>query len=153
MHIINTITQVPIIDRLIRHRFFKFGTIGFLGTMVNISIFYINQALIFKNIVPPATRLNVSLTGAIFVSTIHNFFWNRIWTWRDRQKKVKKIFFLQMGQYFIASLFSIALQFIFTNAFALVLHYLIANIIAIILAAIINYLVNDSWTFSSRKTH
>ncbi|MCJ7663013.1 MAG: GtrA family protein [Desulfobacterales bacterium] len=129
----------------------KFGTIGFLGTMVNISIFYINQTLIFKNIVPPETRLNVSLTGAIFVSTLHNFFWNRIWTWRDRRKNIKKTFFLQMGQYFIASFFSIALQFIFTNALALLLHYLIANIIAIILAAIINYLVNDTWTFSLRK--
>jgi len=151
MHIINTIMQAPLIDRLMRGRFLKFGTIGFFGTMVNISIFYSNQALIFKNIIPPETRLNVSLAGAIFVSTIHNFFWNRIWTWRDRRKNIKKMFFLQMGQYFIASLFSIALQFIFTNAFALLLHYLIANIIAIILAAIINYLVNDTWTFSIRK--
>ena len=56
-----------------------------------------------------------------------------------------------MGQYFVASWFAITLQFVFTNAFALVLHYLLANSIAIMISALINYFINDHWTFSVKK--
>jgi putative flippase GtrA len=149
--ITNTETRLPIIVRFMRHRFLKFGTIGFLGTLVNLCIFSINQEFILKNIYPAAVRLNASLACAIFAATVHNFFWNRSWTWRDRRKKIKKILLLQMGQYFVASWFAITLQFVFTNAFALVLHYLLANSIAIMISALINYFINDRWTFSVKK--
>jgi len=39
------------------------------------------------------------------------------------------------------------LQVVFTNIFAIYMHYLVANIVAIGLAEVLNYLVNDAWTF------
>jgi len=53
-----------------------------------------------------------------------------------------------MGQYFLASWLSIALQFFLTTLLARFVHYLPANIISIILAAIVTYVLNDVWTFS-----
>jgi putative flippase GtrA len=143
--------KAPVLDRLIRHRFVKFGTIGFSGTIVNLIVLYLNQEILFRNIYPIETRLNLSLAGAIFLATVNNFLWNRLWTWGDRRGKTKHGFFVQMGQYFLASWLAILIQFGLTNLFAQIIHYLMANIVAIIIAAIFTYIFNDIWTFSINK--
>lgn len=148
MNIIDKIYLVPLIGPIIKHRFLKFGTVGFSGTIVNLIVLYINQEFLFKDICPPEKRLYISLSGAIFVATIHNFLWNRRWTWGDRRGKTRHGFFVQMGQYFLACSLAIVLQFIFTTLFSKFIHYLIANILSIILAAILVYILNDIWTFS-----
>jgi putative flippase GtrA len=135
--------------QLVKHRFIKFGTIGFLGTIVNLVFIFLNQSVIFKSIYPSQIRFNLSLAGAIFISTVHNFLWNRFWTWGDRKSVIKKSIFLQALQYFAACWVSILLQFVFANILALFLHYLIATVIAIMGAAITNYMLNDKWTFSN----
>ena len=143
--------QIPIVGRLIRHRFIRFGTIGLSGTVVNLVVLYVNHEIILRNVYPIETRLSLSLAGAIFLATINNFLWNRVWTWGDRRGKTRHGFFIQMGQYFLASWLSIVLQFGLTRLFAQLIHYLTANIVAIILAAIVTYILNDLWTFSIRK--
>lgn len=151
MIVIHKILQIPVLGRIIRHRFIKFGTIGLSGTAVNLTVLYINQEIILKDIYPVETRLSLSLAGAIFLATINNFLWNRIWTWGDRRGKTKHGFFIQMGQYFVASWLSIVLQFSLTKLFAQFIHYLIANIVSIVLAAVFTYILNDIWTFSIKK--
>jgi putative flippase GtrA len=111
-------------------------------------VLYVNQEIIFGGINPVETRLRLSLAGAIFLATINNFLWNRMWTWRDRRGKTKHGIVVQMGQYFLASWLSIALQFFLTTLLARFIYYLLANIISIILAAIVTYVLNDVWTFS-----
>ena len=54
-------------------------------------------------------------------------------------------------QYCVACWLAIALQFFFTNFFTQYMHYLPANILAIGITAILNYLINHSWTFKTRK--
>jgi len=76
---------------------------------------------------------------------------NRVWTGLDLKGKMKYGFFPHMGQYFIACGLAIGLQFAFTLLLAQFMHYLIANIISIVLAAVLNYLLNDIWTFAIRK--
>jgi len=142
---------IPIIGPLIRHRFVKFSFVGLSGMIINLFALYVNQEILFKNIRSEGTRLNLSLALAVFIATINNYLWNRAWTWIDRKGKTKYGFFPQMGQYFIACGFAIGLQFGFTILFAQFVHYLIANVIAIIFAAIFNYLLNDTWTFSIIK--
>lgn len=151
MILIQKILQIPLLGRIIRHRFIKFGTIGLSGTVVNLVVLYVNQEIILRDIYPVDTRLSLSLAGAIFLATINNFLWNRMWTWGDRRGRTRHGFFIQMGQYFLASWLSIALQFTLTKLFAQFIHYLIANIIAIILAAIVTYIINDIWTFAVKK--
>ena len=142
------ISKLPIIGPIIRHRFSKFGAVGLSGTLVNLSVLFVGQEIIFKDIHPIETRLNFSLALAIFLATINNYLWNRNWTWGDRKGKTRYGFFLQMGQYFVACGLAIGIQFGFTILLAKFVHYMIANIISIILAAIFNYLLNDTWTFS-----
>ena len=144
--------MLPVIGPIARHRFIKFGTVGFSGTIVNLIALYINQEFLFKGIHPPERRLYLSLSGAIFVATINNFLWNRWWTWGDRKIKAKYTFFVQMGQYFLACGFAIFLQYVFTIALSHFVYYLIANIMSIVLSAIFVYLLNDIWTFSAKKT-
>lgn len=146
--VIHRILQLPLLGRLLHHRFIKFGTIGLSGTVVNVAVLYVNQEIIFGSINPVETRLRLSLAGAIFLATINNFLWNRMWTWRDRRGKTKHGIVVQMGQYFLASWLSIALQFFLTTLLARFIYYLLANIISIILAAIVTYVLNDIWTFS-----
>lgn len=149
--LINKILQLPIIKYVIRHRFVKFGTVGFSGTIVNLTILYINQEILFKNVFPLEMRLHLSLLVAIFLATINNYLWNRMWTWKDRKGKTEYGIFIQMGQYFLACGLAIGLQYLFTMLFARIIHYLIANIIAIILAAIFTYILNDIWTFAAKR--
>ena len=149
--IIVTILQLPIIGPIIRHRFTKFGTVGLSGTLVNLIVLYINQEILLQNVYPLERRLQLSLAGAIFLATVNNFIWNRMWTWGDRNRRVRYGFFTQMGQYFMACGIAIGLQYLFTLLFSRIIHYLIANIMAIILAAIFAYILNDIWTFAVKK--
>jgi putative flippase GtrA len=54
---------------------------------------------------------------------------------------------------------SIALQVVFTNLMAPHVYYLIANFIAIVFTSVLNFILNDIWTFgrvkllSAAKTH
>jgi dolichol-phosphate mannosyltransferase len=140
------------IMKIRHHRFVKFGTVGFSGMIVNLAVLYLSQEHIFQKIEPAGLRLNLSLGAAIFLATINNFIWNRTWTWGDRKEMIQKAILLQLGQYFVACWFSILCQFIITRIMVQFAHYLAANTLAIILSAIINYFLNDIWTFGVKKT-
>ena len=91
MKIVQTLMERPLIGRVLRHRFIKFGSMGFFGILVNLGILYIAQEFIFSWVDQPATRLNLSLALAIFCSTLNNFIWNRLLTWGDRRESCQKI--------------------------------------------------------------
>jgi len=150
-HAVDKILELYWVRKVLQHRFLKFGTVGFSGTMINLIMLYINQEYIFQGIESEATRLHMSLCGAIFVATLSNFLWNRRWTWVDRKGKTKHGFIVQLGQYFLASGLAICIQYVFTILFAQFTHYLLANIMAVVIAAVFTYLVNDVWTFAARK--
>jgi len=139
--------HLPLVGRLLRHRFIKFGVVGASGTVVNVVVLYLAQEIFFRAIEPPPLRLNVSLAVAIFLATINNFLLNRAWTWLDRHEHVQTPLLLQFGQYTIACWLGIALQFALTHAFASHMHYLAANVLAIVIASVANFVVNDHWTF------
>jgi len=129
-------------------RFLKFGIVGSSGIFVNFAVLYLCQEFLFRALEPRDTRLSLSLAAAIFVATLNNFTWNRLWTWGDRKSRIRKHILIQLGQYFVACWLSIVLQFVFTKILAHYLHYLVANLFAIGIAALVNYLANDAWTFA-----
>jgi putative flippase GtrA len=139
--------HLPLVGRLLRHRFIKFGVVGASGTVVNVVVLYLAQEILFRAIEPPPLRLNVSLAVAIFFATINNFLLNRAWTWLDRREHVHTPLVLQFGQYTVACWLGIALQFALTHVFASHMHYLAANVLAIVIASVANFVVNDHWTF------
>jgi putative flippase GtrA len=148
---IGRVREFPLVGRILEHRFTKFGTVGLSGTVINLATLYLNQEYFFKAIDPPKIRLHLSLLVAIFVATVSNYLWNRWWTWKDRKGKTRHGFWVQMGQYFMASAIAIATQYALTILFSHLIHYLIANVLAIIVAAVFTYVVNDIWTFAIRR--
>ena len=152
MTIIDTMSNIPLARRILGHRFIKFGTVGFSGTIVNLVVLYLNQEHLLREIEPPETRLHLSLSIAIFVATLSNYLWNRWWTWKDRRGKARHGFWVQMGQYFVASATAILIQYVLTILFSHLIYYLIANVLSIIVAAVFTYLVNDIWTFAVRRS-
>lgn len=152
MKILQTLLERPLLGAILRHRFIKFGSVGFSGTLVNLGVLYVAQEFIFSWVDSSATRLNLSLALAIFCATLNNFTWNRLWTWGDRRESWDKNLFVQFGQYFVTSWFSIVMQFVFTNILVRFFYYLIANLIAIGLAGVFNYLVNNVWAFGNNRS-
>ena len=151
MKLIDSLQNTTLLKTVIAHRFSKFAVVGFSGTLVNLAVLCGCQELLLRSVTPEQTRLNLSLGAAIFLATINNFLWNRYWTWRDRKGRTTQGFWVQMAQYFLASWLSIFLQFVLTKLAARWVHYLVANVIAIACAAVVTYLLNDIWTFASRK--
>lgn len=145
------ITLASLSRRILSRRFLKFGTVGASGTVVNLSILYLAQEYVFDGIMPSELRLNLSLALAIFCATLNNFTWNRIWTWVDRKHHYDKPWLAQFGQYTLACWVSIALQAVFTNVLAPHFYYLVANLIAIALTSVLNFVMNDVWTFGRLK--
>ncbi len=140
-----------LLRRVFSRRFLKFGTVGASGTVINIGMLYLAQEHIFNTVQTTEIRLNLSLALAIFVATLNNFFWNRLWTWKDRVQHHHRPWLFQFGQYTLACWLSIVLQVLFTNLLAPHFYYQIANLIAIGLTSVLNFLLNDIWTFGRVK--
>lgn len=144
-----------LLRRIFSVRFLKFGTVGVSGIVVNQGVLYLVQEHVFhvSQVVGEVNwwQLNIALSTAIFFATLNNFFWNRLWTWKDRIELHPRPWLVQFGQYTVSCSLSIALQFMFTNLLAPHVYYLIANFIAIGVTSVINFLLNDIWTFGHLK--
>lgn len=147
----DAVSRLPGGTWLVQQRFAKFGAVGFAGTLVNLAVLYVAQEFVYRSIDSGDLRFNLSLATAIFFATLHNFIWNRAWTWRDRKAHFRKSIGVQFMQYCAACWLAIALQFVFTNFLKQYMYYMLANFLAIGMTAILNYLINHSWTFRARK--
>ena len=132
-------------------RFLKFATVGASGTLVNIGVLNFAQEHIFNAVQQTEIKLNLSLMLAIFLATLNNYFWNRLYTWSDRMQLRHRSWLGQFGQYTCACWLSIALQVVLTNLLAPYFYYQIANLIAIGLTSVLNFVLNDVWTFGREK--
>jgi dolichol-phosphate mannosyltransferase len=137
--------------RLLSRRFLKFGIVGGSGIVVNLGLLYAGREYLFNQVQPIELRLNLALAVAIFFATLNNFFWNRLWTWADRNANHHRHIVVQFGQYGLACWVSIVLQAIFTNLLAPHFYFLVANLIAIAVTSVLNFILNDIWTFGRVK--
>lgn len=139
--------------RVLTPRFVKFGMVGASGVLVNQGVLYLAQEhLIHGSRVQTHADwllLNLALAVAIFFATLNNFIWNRAWTWADRRQHEKGLL-TQFGQYFLACWLAIMLQMLLTNLLAPHMEILLANLASIVLSSVLNFLVNDAWTFGRR---
>ena len=143
-----------------RYRYIKFGIVGASGTVVNLLVLYLGHEYLFHHIEADYKRPYLSLALAIFLATINNFTWNRLWTWRDRVAALEadvayqpvglRVLSVEFGQYATASAFGSALQYVLTLLLSGSMDYRLANVIAIIAASVSNFLANDRWTFRRR---
>ncbi len=145
------ITFGSLLRRIFSLRFLKFGIVGSSGIVVNQGVLFVAQEHIFTSFQQPEIKLNLSLALAIFFATLNNFIWNRMWTWADRKQHHHRPMHVQFGQYTLACWLSIVLQVIFTNALAPHVYYLWANLAAIVVTSVLNFVLNDIWTFGRLK--
>lgn len=131
-------------------RFARFGVVGGSGIFVNQAVLYAGMEWLFISIAKDA-RLSYALPLAIAIATTYNFFWNRLWTWRERRAVESMGVAAQYGKYVVATLIGSTLQYFLTRYFAseggFALHYGVANLIAIGVASLVNFVINDRVTF------
>lgn len=129
---------------LLNTRILKFSVVGVSGVLVNMGILFILTEYFH-------ILYLISSIIAIEMSIISNFLLNDIWTWRDRTKKK---FIYRFVQYHIsvgitAVLVNWGILFILTEVFDV--YYLISNLIGIGVGTLSNYIINDLWTFRTKK--
>ena len=145
-----------------RFRYLKFGIVGASGTVINMAALFLSQEYVFQFVQSRRDRLYLSLAVAIFVATLNNFTWNRLWTWADRmrartpadgqmQKNARFSLATQFFRYSVASWMGIALNYGLTLWSAQFMHYLLGNLLSIAVASVVNFIANDRWTFRQGK--
>jgi putative flippase GtrA len=147
----DAVSKLPGGEWLVKQRFAKFGAVGFAGTVVNIGVLHLSNKFVYQGIGSATLRENLALLTGIFIATLHNFLWNRAWTWGDRKVQGRASIFVQFLQYCMSCSLAIALQILFTNILKQSMLLELANFVAIVLSAVLNYLINHAWTFRARK--
>lgn len=134
-------------------RFARFGVVGGSGIFVNQAVLYAGMEWLFANVAKDA-RLSYALPLAIAIATTYNFFWNRLWTWRERRAVESAGVTAQYAKYVIATLIGSSVQYFLTRYLAsdtaaggYALHYGVANLMAIAVASLVNFVINDRVTF------
>lgn len=124
--------------------FIKFCFVGGTGVLVNMGLLALLTEV-------GGFYYLASSAIAIETSIITNFILNNSWTWKKRNKNnstIKRFF-----QFNLVSLLALVINM--GTLYSLVeffgLHYIIANLVGIALGTIINFFVNDKWTFKEKK--
>lgn len=135
-----------------RKRFVKFGIVGVGGVAVNLLFVWIGEQ-IFAGLDKSATNAAASALG-IVVSIFTNFLLNDAWTWGDRPKGGRKRDFLgRMAAYFAASAIAAGLQYGCAMALnqGLAWNLYLAQLIGIAIGMVINFVLNNVYTFRDRS--
>lgn len=127
-------------------RFIKFGIVGGSGILVNMGFLWF-----FTEIV--GLYYLISSILAIALAMISNFIWNDLWTWRDRREPGAKAYFLRMAKFITVSslagyIGNLGILWILTHFFHL--YYLISNMVGIAVGTVLNYSINNFWTFKKQ---
>ena len=130
-----------------RHRFFKFGLVGVSGIVINQAVLWFCQEHAFSSIGNLSLRLNLSLAVGILLSMTSNFYWNRRWTWNDRERARELSIVHLYLQYAAANWAGILAQLTITNLLTTWMPYLLANLFGIGMGCVINFILNDLWTY------
>ena len=129
-------------------RFIKFGIVGGSGIFVNMGFLWF-----FTDVVGLYYLLSSVL--AIALAMINNFIWNDLWTWRDRGEPGVRAYLNRMAKFIVVSsiagyIGNLGVLWILTHFFYL--HYLISNLFGIAVGTILNYWLNNFWTFKESTT-
>ncbi|MFH1503724.1 MAG: glycosyltransferase family 2 protein [Candidatus Diapherotrites archaeon] len=119
--------------------FFKFGIVGFVGTIINLGILYLFTEFF-------GIYYLLSAFFAFIIAMTNNFILNKIWTFGE---KINSKFSKKYLQFSLVSVIALAFNLYFLYFFTefLGIYYLISQIFAIILSLMINFLGNKLWTF------
>jgi dolichol-phosphate mannosyltransferase len=126
-------------------RLIKFGVVGGSGFIVNMFFLWLFTEIF-------GIYYIVSSVLAIALAMINNFIWNDIWTWRGKGEPGIKPFFVRLLKFcLVASLAgyvgNLGILWFLTHFFGL--HYMISNVFGIAVGTLVNYFLNNYWTFKA----
>ena len=133
-------------DIKLPRRFIIFTLVGISGIVVNNAILYYAKEILFVPI-PIASLI------AIQIAIFNNFTWNHRFTWTDRKMKGFQAIRTGLLKFTMVSWIAGGLNWIILlllTHFAGI-YYIIANLIAILIASVLNYFLNDLWTFRQQE--
>ncbi len=124
--------------------FVKFCVVGSSGVIVNLSLYIVLTRLF-------SIDFKIAAPIAIEFSILTNFFFNHIWTFKNRNSKASS--FIKLFRFhFVAGLAGIINYLIFLALMCLPYSYdIIANLIGIGVGMFINYFLNSLWTWREIK--
>ena len=127
-------------------RFITFTFVGVSGIVVNNAILYYANEYLH---VPIAFASLIAIQIAIF----NNFTWNHRFTWTDREMTGFQAIRTGLLKFTLVSWIAGGLNWVILlilhHSFGL--HYIVANLIAILIASVLNYFLNDLWTFRNQN--
>lgn len=124
-------------------KFIKFSIVGGSGILVNMGLLYLFTEYF-------GMFYLLSSVCAILLAMINNFIWNDCWTWRDQRKPGLKAFVIRLIKFCaVASIAgyggNLGVLYLLTHFFHV--HYLLSNLIGIAIGTMLNYFLNNVWTF------
>lgn len=134
-----------------QRRFIKFCVVGGSGVPVNLFFTWIGHAFAFASLSDEWRKAAAFLLG-IAVSIFTNFLLNDLWTWGDRDKS-QRGFMGRLARFYLVCSVAAGIQFGVAMALSLWMGvgYLLAQLVGIALATVINFVVNNIWTFGADK--
>ena len=148
-------------------RVIKFGLVGISGIPVNYVFMFIGKAFLFKGLNENIADSLAYLLG-IVISIFTNFVLNYLWTWSDRRKAGLHGFFEQLGKFYVVSAVAASIQFgvsiglsLWLKQYTFMQTVIISNYryynalapaVGILAGFIVNYWVNNVWTFKKQNT-
>lgn len=130
-----------------KDRFIRFATVGVSGASINLIVFAVLYHQVFSGIADRSLRDNLSWVPGVALGLVNNFHWNRRWTWGDRHRARTETVWRQFLQYATANWAGIVVTLALKNVFTLWLWPTVAGAGAIGVACVINFLLNDLWTY------
>lgn len=137
-----------------QRRFIKFCLVGASGVPVNLLLVWVGFNYLFVSM---GGRLQVTLASALgfLVSVFTNFLLNDIWTWSDRPKGASG-FWGRAGRFYLVCSAGGIMQIGATNLVTWLggetdYMAILGQLCGIALATVINYFVNNFWTFRNKE--
>jgi putative flippase GtrA len=114
----------------------KFCAVGAVGYVINLAVY---DALIHRGV-----HYLAAATCSFLVAVSSNYFWNRVWTFRDRRAGIAA----QGMRFFVVSVVSLAANLLALHLLiTLGTGKLVGQSIAIVLVTPLNFLGNRLWSF------
>ncbi|RLC37140.1 hypothetical protein DRH29_02975 [candidate division Kazan bacterium] len=124
----------------------KFNLVGWAGMLVNSGCLYLLKGVLGVPLIPASLI-------AIEIAIVHNFFWHRYWTWKDRNGNGEKPFLIQLLTYNLMTgavdlVANVTVLWMLTTMFGV--YYLISNIFGMIMGPFIKFWLNEKVIFKKR---
>lgn len=123
-------------------QFIKFSVVGVSGTVIDWIFYFIFTRWLF-------TYYLIAKALSFIFAAANNYFWNRVWTFRSKDKNIVKQFIKFFAVSVIGLFINILIMYIVVNDFKLSDFY--GLIIATAIVMFWNFFANKLWTFKEKE--